>query len=257
VIANKDISVSGTSVTVTGITTSSALETTVKTTMPTFAWEISFNGGTSWAPIGSSGPHTMHWTHATPLSPPFTNDAGTTFTPLYDEALVRACTYAAGASNLSTIVSNLNTGTDSDTFYNPARSLATQHPLVAFEAVEGSQCSDNAHLLRGLMRSIGIDGTTLFIWAGPNASTNAIYAVGSTSQAASFRITRTSHDAAGTNPHFTFHAVVSANSTWYDPSYGLIYSTLSFTEVCNTNPPQQVHATPWASNPFCGFTCPH
>ena len=257
VIASKDISVSGTTVTITGISTTSALETTVETTTPTFTWEISFNGGTSWAPIGSSGPHRMHWTHATPLSPPFTNDQGTTFSPLYDEALERACSYAAGASDVSTIISNLNSGTDSDTFYNPSISLASLHPLVAFESVNGSQCSDNAHLLRGLMRSIGIDATTLYIWAGPNANTNAIYAVGSTSQAASFRITRTSHDAAVTDPHFTFHAVVSANSTWYDSSYGLIYSTLAFTEVCNTNPPQQVHATPWASNPFCGFTCPH
>jgi hypothetical protein len=257
VIANKDISVSGTSVTITGISTSSALETTVKTATPTFTWEISFNGGSSWAPIGNSGPHTMHWTHGTPLSPSFKNDQGTTFSPLYDLALQKACGYAAGASDVSTLISNLNTGVDNEINYNPSTSIGTQHPLNAYATSGGCQCSDLSNLLRGLMRSIGIDGTSLYIWAGPNASTNAIYVVGSTSQAASFRIMRAAHDSALTNPHFTFHSVVSANSTWYDPSYGLIYSNLPFSETAHNNTPQQVNANPWSIEPPPSFTCPH
>lgn len=258
VIANKDISVSGTSVTVSGISTGSALETTVKTTTPTFIWEISFNGGTSWAPIGSSGPHKMHWTHATPLNPPFRNDAGTTFSPLYDLALQKACDYAAGAATLSTVISNLNTGVDTDNNYNPFVSIGNQHPLKAYETLGGCQCTDLALLLRGLMRSIGIDGTALFIWAGPNVNSHTRYTRGSTSQThPTFRIARSAHDSAEVNPHFSFHVVVSANSTWYDPSYGLIYSTLSFTETANNNTPQQVNVTPWSSSTLSGYVCPH
>jgi len=130
VIANKDISISGTNVTVTGISTNSALESTVKTTTPTFSWEISFDGGSTWQAMGNSGPHTIHWTFSTPLSPQFKNDAGTTYAALYDLALQKACGYANGSSNSSTVISNVNTGIDGDINYNPSRSIGGQHLLT-------------------------------------------------------------------------------------------------------------------------------
>ena len=194
-----------------------------------------------------------------PLSPLFKNDSWYyTYPALYDFALEKACAYAAGASTQSTAVSNLNTGVDTDNNYNPSVSIGTQHPLKAYETLGGCQCSDLALLLRGLMRSIGIDGTALFIWAGPDANSHTRYTIGSTSQThPSFRIARSAHDSAGADPHFSFHVVVSANSTWYDPSYGLIYSSLSFTETANNNTPQQVSANGWSSSTLSGDVCPH
>ncbi len=263
VLATKDVTLSGSTISVTGITAGSAIETTIKTTAPTFAWEISFDGGNSWGSMGTSGPHTLHWTNAAPLIEPFTDDSGFTYSALYDLALEKACGYAAGAVNaagavdLGAVIGNINTGVDNETTYNPGVSIRTLHPLSAYSTASGIQCSDEANLLRGLLRSIGIDGTVLFIWAGPNASTLSRFTVGSTGSAnPSFRIIRGAHDTAGANPHFKFHAVVSTNSKWYDPSYGLIYTSLAFDETA-PGVPQQVRSSPWSSEPHSGFTCPH
>jgi hypothetical protein len=259
VIAKKNnITISGTSVTITGITTTVAIESTVKTTTPTFTWEISFDAGTTWQSMGNSGPHTMYWTYAAPLSPPFKNDAGTTYSSLYDLALQKACGYANGTSTLGTVISPINLGIDSDINYQPSNSIGGQNPLDAYTTSGGCQCSDLANLLRGLLRSIGIDGTTTYIWAGPNSSTLYRYTIGSTgSTNPSFRIIRGAHDSALADPHFKYHAVVSTNSTWYDPSYGLSYSSLSFNETANYNTPQQTSSTIWTSDTLSTFVCLH
>lgn len=200
----------------------------------------------------------MYWTNAAPLSPPFQNDNGNTFSTLYDLALQKACGYANGASNLGTVINNINTGIDNDINYQPSVSIGTQHPLIAYSTPSGCQCSDLSNVLRGLLRSIGIDGTTLYIWAGSNATTLTTYKIGSTGDTfPSFRISRSAHDSAVANPHFRFHSVVSANNTWYDPSYGLTYSNLSFTETANNNTPQRVSSNLWISEASSTFTCPH
>jgi len=160
--------------------------------------------------------------------------------------------------DLGAVIGNMNTGVDTDTKYNPANSIGTLHPLSAYETTAGIQCSDESNLLRGLLRSIGIDGTTLYIWAGPDASTLTRYTVGSTgNQNPSFRIIRGAHDDAPVNPHFKFHAVVSTNSKWYDSSYGLIYTSLSFDETAFNSTPQQVHSSFWSSQPLSSFVCGH
>ncbi len=264
VLATKDVTLSGSTISVTGFTAGSAIETTIKTTAPTFAWEISYDGGSSWASIGTSGPHLLYWTNAAPLDAPFKDDSGFTYSALYDLALEKACGYAAGAVtstgavDLDAVIGNINTGVDHDTKYNPRNSIGTLHPLSAYERTDGIQCSDEANLLRGLLRSIGIDGTTLYIWAGPNASTLTRFTVGSTGdQNPSFRIIRGIHDSAPLNPHFKFHAVVSTNSKWYDPSYGLIYNSLTFDETASNSTPQQVHSSFWSSDSLSSFVCPH
>ncbi|MDQ3220550.1 MAG: hypothetical protein M3Q26_07370 [Acidobacteriota bacterium] len=200
----------------------------------------------------------MHWTYDAPLSPPFKNDNGNTDAALFDLALQKASGYANGSSTLSTIIGSVNTGVDGDINYNPSNSIFNQHPLNAYSDPLGCQCSDLANLLRGLLRSIGIDGTTLLIWAGPDVSTLSRYTVGSTGNTnPSFRIIRDAHDSVGQDPHFKFHAVVSTNSTWYDPSYGLSYSSLSFSETANNNTPQQVNSSFWTTQPLSVFACPH
>lgn len=44
---------------------------------------------------------------------------------------------------------------------------------------------------------------------------------------------------------------------YHDPSYGLIHSSLSFTETAFNNQAQKVNATRWSSAPISGFVCPH
>ena len=259
VIATKDVTISGTSVNITGITTTSASETTVKTTAPSFTWEISYDDGGNWSSIGNTGPHTIYWTYAAPLSPPFQESfGGTTDAALYDLALQKACGAANGASDVATIVDQINQQVAADTFYDPGR-LLTGHPLNAY--THNSLCADLASLLRGLVRSIGIDGSVQYIWAGSNSITETLFIRGSVGDQGSFnptfRIIRGAQDGAETNPHFAYHAVVPVGGTWYDPSYGLSYTSLSFDETAFGGTPQQTSTTfpPYATQ--SGWVCPH
>lgn len=127
-----NITYSGATFVVSPINVTKVMESTVKKSTPTFTWEISYDNGTSWLALGNSGPHTMYWTYATPLSPPYRNFNArghtTDFPPLCDLALEKACGYANGNSILSTILSNINQGVDNDIFYAPGVFVAG-HPL--------------------------------------------------------------------------------------------------------------------------------
>jgi hypothetical protein len=259
VMGTKDITLSGTSITITGMATTLALENTVKISSPTFTWEISYDGGNTWFPMGNTGPHKLYWTYSTPLSPSFQESFnGATDASLYDLALDKACGAANGSSDLSTIVSRINQQVASDTFYDPGRALG-DHPLEAY--TQPCLCADLASLLRGLIRSIGIDGSVRYIWAGPNSVTKGLFIVGSVGDQGSFnpsfRVLRGSADRAPTNPHFSYHAVVPVGGTLYDPSYGISYPSLTFTETAFTTTPQQTSTT----FPFfvtqTGWVCPH
>ncbi|HMQ03778.1 MAG TPA: hypothetical protein PKD26_07670 [Pyrinomonadaceae bacterium] len=260
VIANKDAEIAGTTTTIIDINTTSPLESTVKKTTPTFDWEISYNDGTTWSSIGSSGPHTMYWTYSTPLGPPFANDFGGSYGEIYDLALEKATVYGNGASDLDTIIGSINTGVEAAVSYQPALGLGNQHPMDAYSSPNQGNCSDHTHLLRGLLRSVGIDGTITYIWAGTNSSTLTYYQRGSTTNTPSFQITKGQHEGAEANPHFFYHSVIKANNNWYDPSYGEApLSIFTLAETANNNTPRQVHETKWStpapSDPF--FSCPH
>ncbi|HMQ03776.1 MAG TPA: transglutaminase domain-containing protein [Pyrinomonadaceae bacterium] len=260
VIANKDAEIAGTTATIIDISTTSALESTVKKTTPTFDWEISYNDGTTWSSIGSSGPHTMYWTYAEPLSPAFTNEWSTTYPHLYDDALEYATEYADGSPDLNTIFGNLNAGVQSAITYDPkADDLIDVHPLQTYSSPKVGNCSDHAHLLRGLLRSVGIDGPLLYIWAGPNSTEATVFGLTSApTDGVSFRIQKAAHEGAVQDPHFMYHSVVNRNNTWYDPSYGGDpYTSLAFTHVDISNPPQQKHGTKYTTPSFSGWYCPH
>jgi hypothetical protein len=55
VIGTKMITLSGTTVTVSGISTTSVFSGSVQATAPIFIWEI--YDGTNWVSLGNSGPH--------------------------------------------------------------------------------------------------------------------------------------------------------------------------------------------------------
>ena len=120
----------------------------------------------------------------------------------------------------------------SQLIYDPCRPDPSDVPLRAFGSGGKAQCSTNANLVRGLLRSIGIDATARYVWGG-NASTNQIYLYNYNSVAGmSFKVKRNpsneGSNASNTcpnveaNPHFQFHALVEVGSKLYDPSYGLV-----------------------------------
>lgn len=230
------VSLAGGSIRVENIAISSTLESSagVKKSTYSFTWEASYNGGQSWTPIGTSGSHIIYWTYSDPLGPPFSDSGGATYSPLYDLALEKSAGKAGGASDLPTIISRINTGVDSELEYDPSFSLGAGHPLRVYDpTILKCLCADNAHLLRGLLRSVGIDGTVKWYWGGSGA-TRYYYTYNDPSYGpypVTFRVLRGAHDKADENPHFTYHAIVLANGLLYDPSYGISYPSLNFDET--------------------------
>mgnify|MGYP001046003160 CR=1 FL=1 len=68
-----------------GIAGGEALEASVGTTVDSFDWELSLDGGATWAARSVSGLHKMHWTDATPAA-----------SPLYDLGWTRLAAMSTG-----------------------------------------------------------------------------------------------------------------------------------------------------------------
>lgn len=188
-------------------------------------WEWSLDGGTNWTSIGQSGEHRIYWTYATPFEFPFTNmkrEASSLFRPTYTLALEKATEAANGSGDPLAIKSQINLKLKQELKYDPERAIG-RHPLQVYSGNTG-QCDDVAHLMRGLLRSIGLSAETFYLWGGgpgPSGQETYWYAFGD--RLASFRVQRPDEDGVGVNPHFTFHAVTGDSTTGllYDPSYGL------------------------------------
>lgn len=239
----------------------------VRKLTPTLQWEVSLDGGRTWGSALSSGPHVVYVTEGAPLLPPFANEDGGIFPPLYDLALEKATTYVDGDPNLA---QKITEGIDRDIPYNPG-AVIPGHPLNAYTASTGAVCVANALLQRGLMRSVGVDGPVLIKFGGPSTRQWQMYAVPledltgrrcTVSSNATFRVLRAAHDIASPNPHFTYHAVVSYGGRLYDPSYGISYASLNFDETARNSTPQQTSSD---LNFFLNvlpplpatWTCPH
>ena len=205
-----------------------------------FTWEVSFDNGSNWQQAGKSGSHKIYWTWDNPLNDIWRNQVQQTAFPtadgdeddtLYDEAMQRGAAAAEGRSTVDEIVDKIVKRTASQLIYDPCRPDPADVPLRAFGSGGKAQCSTNANLVRGLLRSIGIDATARYVWGG-NANTNQIYLYtysGATQM--SFKVKRNPQNegtnASNTcpnveaNPHFQFHALVEVGGKVYDPSYGL------------------------------------
>lgn len=256
VIATKNgVTLNAATTTVTDITTAMALESNVKKTRFTFTWQVRDAGSSDeWCTIGTSE-HTMYWTHADPLATPFENFDGSTYAPLYDLALEKACSYAASGGDTAdarTIRTRVASGIDGDVTYNPGNLLGNVHPLNAYSIAGGCLCADLAFLHHGLIRSIGIDGDIRYFWAG-TAATWKYY----DPWRGSFRILAAAHDSARANPHFTYHAMVLSGGKYYDASYGVERTGLTFDETA-PGEVQRISATWVTAVPIDAvFTCPH
>lgn len=231
------ISVSNGTVSLNDIPLTAGLEATpkVKRSKYDFSWEVQFEGSSEWKSAGSSGDHEIHWLYGDPLKPEFTNAAKRTFSGLFDRALDHATgEMGDGASDIAAIVKKINQEEASDITYNPSRpSEELDHPLALYDGRE-AQCSDNAELLRGLLRSIGIDATTKYYWGGDPASgkqynyqfAGAQFSL-QTDRPQLTEGTRVIEE----DPHFTFHSLITTNGKFYDPSYGIEEDNVRFLET--------------------------
>jgi hypothetical protein len=263
IIATKNgVTLSGGSIRIDDIDVTEALSDSVRTTTPTFTWEISVEPYL-WYPIGTSGPHKMYWTADVPLPDPFQNFAGTVYPQLYDKALDKACGYVGGMPDIRARVA-AGVSADTEITYDPSRLLAG-HPLNAYGS--SCLCSDYAALLRGLLRSIGIDGTVKYMWAGESSTSLKGYNLlnlptecsggSGLDFCISIRVLRPAKGAAPLNPHFSYHAAVDSGGLLYDAVYGDSYTSPSFDETAYGSTPTQLQLSLFTSILRTTFVCPH
>ena len=236
----------------------------------TFAWEVSFDNGQTWKPSGTTN-HVIYWTYGDIVETPgceadgiylnclFANGSGgKDYAGLWDKALEKATTdeLSDGDYSAESIAKILAEEIDDQITYNPGNSdNDKKHPLEAYtNRLLGVQCSVNANLLRGLLKSIGINNVeTIYLWGG-KPTTNlkkedggVTYGYKNEGSWKSFQAERPASNEGIINlpkdPHFTFHAMVKMYKVPYndasvnlaakvfDPSYGEDLSSGSYQSV--------------------------
>lgn len=79
--------------------------------------------------------------------------------------------------------------------------------------------------MRGILRSVGVDTDLIYVWSGVE-QTRYMYALNGGGAAAvnNFRLVESAHPDGfvGSNPHFSFHALIRSAGRYFDPSYGQV-----------------------------------
>jgi hypothetical protein len=235
------ISLSGTELQLTDVAvTSGSLEDKVKITNMNLEWSYSLNGS-KWNKIGSTGPHKIYQVQSTPLE-----------STLYDFALEKACGYVNGNSD---VAGKINQGIANDLLYDP-NLPHSGHPLEYYYPPRRCLCANNAILLRYLCRSIGLNGSVVYIWGGRANNEVFYYYQSSGSGGGSFRVLAPHNDFANANPHFSYHAETTVNGNTYDPSYGN-NGLINLNETAPGASRQTGSNFPPAITNFSTWSCPH
>jgi len=220
------------------------MSTVVGKTTPALTWEVALDGS-DWLPVGGSGPHTVYSTVGDPKPVPFESVGGEGYPELYDKALEEACKAGSGdptttSDDTTDPIELMKRITQSlkPLFYNPVGGIGTlEHPLMVYTSV-GVSCSFHASLLRGLFRSIGLDGDLVYIWGGTSTAFEyfAFDRIPNDGliEIVSMRVAEeSSEDIAPPFPHFTYHSVVSSEGKFYDGSYGKVRDEVAIDEALN------------------------
>jgi hypothetical protein len=88
---------------------------------------------------------------------------------------------------------------------------AADHPLIAYK-IGGVQCSSNSDFLRGLLRSIGLDGAVSYYWSGTPSKFQLYYYEFLNDPACRYNFQVQADVSApngGADPHFRFHPVLT------------------------------------------------
>jgi hypothetical protein len=170
---------------------------------PTFVFEISTDGGTTWCGAGSAGPIAMYVTDGTPAA-----------APLYDLGLDKACGYVNGNADIG---GRINTGLDGDIRYDPAG--PHYENLSIYGGGRGECCCHSSVFSILIAHVTSTTPTPTYVWGGCSSTVRCHFYRGW--QRPTFRCTAPAHDdSQEVDPHFTYHVVVSYGGVVYDPSYG-------------------------------------
>ncbi len=221
-----------------------------------FTWEISYDNGANWDPIGESGKHRVHWLAGEPDAIPFRNAAGIPYPGLFDEALKWSTGRMKSDRTDSEVIKKINDSLSAQTIYTPGQiPIQDENPLKIISDLgdRKAQCRDNALIFVGLMKSIGFNSAEIkYHWGGDPARTSGSrnyyeyisgdFCSSSSGNPLGCRVTmQVTRDALWTNgerveqnPHFTFHATVNLGGTFYDPSYGKEEPEVRFIEALET-----------------------
>lgn len=263
IATNIPVSIVGGAVRVSGISIPfSRLESGqfVKMSEYEFIWEISFDNGATWALIGESGKHEVHWLAGEPDANPFRNAAGTPYSGLFDEALKWSTGRMKSDKPDSDVIKKINDSLSARTKYTPSQeSIENENPLliISDRGDKKAQCEDNALIFAGLMKSIGFSSAQIkYHWGGDPVTGKRNYydyipgdlctSTNSLGCRKTLQVTRdelmTGGETVEKNPHFTFHATVNAQvmvdnvlrTISYDPSYGKEEPEVKFIEALET-----------------------
>ena len=222
-----------------------ALENKVKKITPTFSWAVAkpntkTDAQKAWHAAGNSGAHTIYLTYDRPKDSPriFEHKQGSStkgLTRLFDKALEEACAIIDAEGANSDMHLALAEGLKSKLHLKSTVSLpSSKHPLLLFDTANyKAECADQAHLLRGLLRSIGLDGTVTYYFngftePGGHGTTKTVLSLYEAPKEGRRGSSRWNEDKAEDSepafPHFTYHAVVKHNGSLYDQSYGKKYT---------------------------------
>lgn len=220
----------------------------------TFNWEVSADNGQTWRPAGNTQ-HVIYWVNADPLDVsgcandnvprncPFVNGFGKVspsneYPFLYDKALsIGIDDLTPAIQTPGAIAKHVAYKIDDWVRYDPGDDQNdSQHPLHIWTGTRKAQCSANANLLHGILRTIGIESETIYFWGGKQTNTEFggkvhPYHWRQENTPTTFydrimglRAKRPRKNSGGENipenPHFAFHSMVKLNGQFYDPSYG-------------------------------------
>ena len=222
-------------------------------------WEISFDNGASWQPMGYSS-HTFYIIFRNPdrlITPDavFRNVQDEDFPLLYDYAVQVGVEAAYGQNDKGEAMSALTNNIYSNTTYDPSR-VANGHPLAYYGRT--CLCDGFANLLRGLARSIGIDALTTYQWGGDpdtgHSNWFAYYNPSDTKKVATMKIQRPQHrdnslfNPLPKNPYFYYHAVTkwvraTEEDKYYDSAYGMTDPSLDLLRSISYSPSLTCNST--------------
>jgi hypothetical protein len=128
--------------------------TEIRSASHTLQWEATIDG-TTWTPVGTTGPHPIHWTHAAPR-----------ISPTPSIAVAKATGYAAGATAPADAAAKIRSGPRSTDglAYKPDDPIDVD-PLDVYTNKVGI-CTDYANLLSVLARAAGLNASTVMFWGG-------------------------------------------------------------------------------------------
>ncbi len=203
-------------------------------TTSTFRWEVDYWGNGVWEAAGESGGHKFYWLPGAPVNTPFKNAPDHVY-----EAALQIALDNHGYNDLpdrSDMALRVNNLVHRQIQFNPQLPMPDGNPLRVWLSAVATQypAEAEAELLRGLLRSIGIQAETKFVWMGTPA-TAWVYEFDDTQRGAidaSFQCDLPSMGESRAQPHYIYHVLVEAGQQ-YDPTYdmhGRLFDDLAILE---------------------------